>query len=216
MARTRQAQQSRAKRARTEESNDDSQVLKVPSRKDEFNTRTWWMVDLDSLDEMADRQGASHLVARCMREYGWDSSKAKKILKGYRQFLQLKVEYEDWDATKLSPSPLVDQMWHCHILDVFNYFHDCRLLCNGHLLGHNPDGAVDAKARSARIAATKQALMDTFGEAHIDFAITWKFPSDVSETQQKVEDERRQQLERRDPNDLITIRLRHGRLIPGW
>jgi small ubiquitin-related modifier len=92
-----------------------------------------------------------------MRVYYWNEEKARKVLKAYRQFLFLKKHYGDWDATMLSPSLLVDQMWHQHILDVVNYCHDMMLLC-GRLIGHNPDGAADAEGKIARDRRTREGL----------------------------------------------------------
>ncbi len=122
----------------------------VPPREDDFNEKTWWMVDLDPVEETS-LQGASVLVKRCMRMHGWDEAKARKVLASYRQFITLKKNHQDWNAEKLSPCYLVDQMWHCHILDVVNYCHDMMLLC-GHVVGHNPDGALDSAAKQKRDA----------------------------------------------------------------
>lgn len=57
-------------------------------------------------------QGASALVKRCMVEYNWDEDKARKVLLAYYQFIMLKKELNDWDATVLSPCYWVDRMWH--------------------------------------------------------------------------------------------------------
>ena len=115
----------------------------LSDRKNEFSENTWWLVDLDSQSQVT--QGATPLVKRCMRVYGWDAPKTRKFLVAYRQFLTLKKEQEDWDATVLSPCFLVDQMWHQHILDVVNYCHDMMLIC-GRVIGHNPDGGASGKA----------------------------------------------------------------------
>ena len=101
-------------------------------------------------------------MARCQREYLWDEAKCRRVLNAYRQFLELKRIFEDWDATILSPSQVVDQMWHQHLLDVTNYCHDTILLC-GHVVGHNPDGALDGPAKAARTNTTRDALFDNFG-----------------------------------------------------
>ena len=101
-------------------------------------------------------------MARCQREYLWDEAKCRRVLNAYRQFLELKKTFEDWDATILSPSQVVDQMWHQHLLDVTNYCHDTILLC-GHVVGHNPDGALDGPAKAARTKTTRDALFENFG-----------------------------------------------------
>ena len=60
-----------------------------------------------------------------------------------------------------APSHLVDQMWHQHILDVTNYCHDMMLLC-GHVVGHNPDGALDYGGKKIRDTNTHRGLEDLF------------------------------------------------------
>eukprot|EP00529_Nitzschia_sp_RCC80_P031858 CAMPEP_0113480380 /NCGR_PEP_ID=MMETSP0014_2-20120614/21845_1 /TAXON_ID=2857 /ORGANISM="Nitzschia sp." /LENGTH=354 /DNA_ID=CAMNT_0000373807 /DNA_START=14 /DNA_END=1078 /DNA_ORIENTATION=- /assembly_acc=CAM_ASM_000159 len=165
----------------------DSMIPEIPivGRQNVFTESLWWMVDLE-YDPVAEanspggtsssvfpstsstnRQGATSLVKRCMRMYGWDLPTTRKILKGYRQFLHLKRHFEDWDATLLSPSDQVDKMWHAHILDINNYLHDCILLC-GHVVGHNPDGMIDETAKASRIKTTRDALIDQFGPENFD------------------------------------------------
>ena len=153
----------------------DHPLILVSPRESDFNETTWWMVDLNSIVE-GSSQGASALVKRCMRTYGWDETKARKVLAAYRQFLVLKKELKDWNAEILSPCYLVDQMWHCHILDVVNYCHDMMLLC-GHVVGHNPDGALDYAAKQKRDATTLAALKEHF-ESY-DEAM-WNFSPDAA------------------------------------
>jgi small ubiquitin-related modifier len=149
---------------------DVPQIL-IASRDDEFTAASWWMVDIENEDVT---QGATPLVKRCMRVYNWNATRARKVLKAYRQFLFLKKHYEDWDAKLLSPSSLVDQMWHQHILDVVNYCHDMMLIC-GHVVGHNPDGAEDLGARKIRLERTHDAFKEHF-DGKFDAEI-WGFPS---------------------------------------
>lgn len=158
MVATRNAKRSRSHATGTNRNNDSAAEILITSRDDEFSASTWWMVDIDS-DDIA--QGATPLVKRCMRVYNWDEEKSRKVLKAYRQFLFLKKIHKDWDAAILSPSHLVDQMWHQHILDVVNYCHDMMLLC-GHVVGHNPDGAADVDGKRVRDAATREGLEEHF------------------------------------------------------
>ncbi len=69
----------------------------------------------------------------------------------------------DWDATLLSPSPSVEEMWRLHILDNTNHCHDMMLLC-GHVVGLNPDDVSDKKGMEERRFATKTALEMRFGQ----------------------------------------------------
>ena len=142
-----------------------SVVILMTPRENNFNEKTWWMVDINPVggDDTSSSQGASTLVKRCMRTYGWDELKTKQILNAYRQFITLKRETQDWDAQILSPCYLVDQMWHCHILDVINYCHDMMLLC-GRVVGHDVDGAfLDYVAKQKRDETTRELLQKKFG-----------------------------------------------------
>ena len=57
---------------------DDTQFFMMTQRENDFNEKTWWMVDLNPIGETSS-QGASPLMKRCMRTHGWDELKAKKI-----------------------------------------------------------------------------------------------------------------------------------------
>jgi hypothetical protein len=157
---------------------EDGVYVKIPPRVAEFATpNSWWLVDLHA-DDPKPSQGATVLVRRCMRAYGWTETKSRRVLAAYRQFLRAKAVKEDWGAAPLlSPSASVDQMWHQHILDVVNYAHDCVLLC-GRVVGHNPEDAFDDdEARKfARRCATKEALIEVYGESGVDQSETgeWK------------------------------------------
>jgi hypothetical protein len=61
------------------------------------------------------------LRERCMRDYGWDASKAQRALRAYWQFQQIKKIYKDYDSAHFLPSLSVDQMWCERIMDVPNY-----------------------------------------------------------------------------------------------
>jgi len=147
-------------------SSNNNNIL-ISTRENEFNERTWWMVDIMYDDEEGNSttQGATSLVKRCMRVHNWSIEKTRKILTAYRQFLTLKKEHKDWNATILSPSYLVDQMWHQHILDAVNYTHDMMLLC-GHFVGHNPDGVLNLQKKAKRDKATRKALEKRFANKY--------------------------------------------------
>jgi len=157
-------------------STDTPNIVTTP-REDAFNATTWWMVDLTPIGGSSP-QGASALVKRCMRTHGWDEAKARKVLDAYRQFIILKKNLQDWDANILSPCYLVDQMWHCHILDVVNYYHDMMLLC-GHVVGHNPEGALDSAGKQKRDETTRASLEDHFGS--YDEEVCGYSPDEASE-----------------------------------
>mmetsp|Transcript_25786 Transcript_25786/g.43724 ORF Transcript_25786/g.43724 Transcript_25786/m.43724 type:complete len:371 (-) Transcript_25786:185-1297(-) len=208
-ARTNNANKTSAKRSRRNISDDeelgsDRPLILVPPREDDFNEKTWWMVDLSPVEE-ASLQGASALVKRCMRTYSWDEAKARKVLAAYRQFIVLKKNHQDWNAKILSPCYLVDQMWHCHILDVVNYCHDMMLLC-GHVVGHNPDGALDAAAKNRRDDTTRASLEEHFGSYDEE---VWDYSPDAASETVGTEDSNYSESESGvHQDDTITIDVR--------
>jgi hypothetical protein len=101
------------------------------------------------------------LQARFAREHS--NTDVVSAYQEYRRFIELKITMGDYDATKLSPSPLIDSMWHLHILDIRRYEDMCSKLPS--LIHHNPDGGNDAASRSKRYEATLFAYRARFGEA---------------------------------------------------
>lgn len=89
-----------------------------------------------------------------MKTLGWERDFAAAAVREYFQFLELKMIVEDWNAEILSPSPLLDQIWHLHILDTRSYETDCRDIFDVNVrfdapgrvfqfIHHAPDGAHD-------------------------------------------------------------------------
>jgi len=112
------------------------------------------------------------LLPRCARQFGWTPEFCQRILTAYRQFMELKRQHEDWNATVLSPPVLVDKMWHEHILDVQHYVQACHNYCGNNLIvGHNPDGALDPAAQAFRIQTTKISVRARFDKQVIDSKI---------------------------------------------
>lgn len=127
-----------------------------------FDERTWWMVDLSCVADDAPNQGATPLVARCMRVHGWDEDHARRVLTAYKQFLALKKEKKDYYAKEITPSVEVEKMWKEHICDMGNYWHDCQLLC-GHVINYDPDESVDENVKASRTKNTIAAMKAKFG-----------------------------------------------------
>eukprot|EP00751_Fragilariopsis_kerguelensis_P029721 CAMPEP_0170906834 /NCGR_PEP_ID=MMETSP0735-20130129/926_1 /TAXON_ID=186038 /ORGANISM="Fragilariopsis kerguelensis, Strain L26-C5" /LENGTH=293 /DNA_ID=CAMNT_0011302803 /DNA_START=104 /DNA_END=982 /DNA_ORIENTATION=+ len=177
-------------------SNANDDLVEISSRPTLFNEETWWMLDLENKSVISTRQGATPLAARCQREYQWDETKCRTVLKAYRQFLMLKKHFQDWDATILSPSGPVDQMWHQHLLDVTHYCHDTKLLC-GHVVGHNPDGALDHTMKTRRTKTTRDALAELFGSDYVKEM--WFTQAELSAQEESTAV---------SGDDLVNIRLR--------
>ena len=120
----------------------------------------WWEVNRKH-DPPLDR-GATPLVERCMRVHGWNEAFTRRVLKGYRQFMELKSVMNDWQETKLSAPIAIQQMWEQHILDNLNYTDDCFLLF-GRVIGHDPDAILNERSTLDRIKTTKIAFQARYG-----------------------------------------------------
>jgi hypothetical protein len=131
----------------------------------------WWEVNRKHDPPLS--RGATPLVERSMRVLGWNEVFAKRTLKGYRQFMELKSVMNDWQETKLSAPLAIQQMWAQHLLDNLNYTDDCFLLF-GRVIGHNPDANVhNERALIDRVKTTKIAFQARYG-ADLDPEV-WDF-----------------------------------------
>jgi hypothetical protein len=120
-----------------------------------------------------------------MRVHGWTEGFARRVLKGYRQFMELKSVMNDWNELKLSPSVPINQMWELHLLDNLNYTEDCLLLF-GRVIGHNPDSILDGSALKERTMTTQIAFQARYGD-DLDQDV-WDFGDDWNkETMSKPE-----------------------------
>ena len=103
------------------------------------------------------------LKARLVRLKNWSEEKATAGVNAYEQFLKLKVALKDYKATKLSPTPLIDEVWHLHVLDTQKYANDCVDFC-GAVIHHDVDGDIDVIKREIRRNATKVAYEMQYGK----------------------------------------------------
>lgn len=110
------------------------------------------------------------VLERCSRLHNWNNTKA--VHEAYLQFMELKVQMQDWNAKLLSPPLLVDLMWHQHMLDPQSYWKACMDYC-GRLIGHDPDGGLDTAARNKRMDSTLVAVKARFGSDYN--ASLWTF-----------------------------------------
>ena len=126
--------------------------------------------------EPATAAGA-RLAVRCARKLGLNAKEVDDALAAYKQFMVLKAVSKDFDATKLSPPPLVDEIWHEHILDTRGY----RAFCDAafkQFVDHDPDGVLDCGARRVRRAATFHYLKLCFKDEY-NMEI-WNYPLENS------------------------------------
>ena len=141
----------------------------VPETRSQKSTKDskieqWWEVKrAQSPTDPTPTRGATPLIERCIRVHGFSEGFAMRVLKGYRQFMELKSVMNDWNETKLSPSVPILQMWEQHLLDNLNYSEDCLLLF-GRVIGHNPDAILNFSALRERILTTKIAFQARYGD----------------------------------------------------
>ena len=121
----------------------------------------WWEVNRKHDPPLT--RGATPLVERVMRVHGMSEMFAKRVLKGYRQFMELKSVMNDWQGQKLSPPIPISQMWEQHLIDNLNYTDDCFLLF-GRVIGHDPDACLDVRSTRDRINTTKIAFQARYGD----------------------------------------------------
>ena len=124
---------------------------------------------------LAPNSAGAELVSRLQRKLGISFAEAHERVMAYTQFLSLKAASLDIDATKLSPPPLIDRVWHEHVLDTKRYAPAC-LTAFGHPIHHDPNGDADVGLRARRREATLVALEKVYGDAY-DEEI-WAFPAE--------------------------------------
>lgn len=143
----------------------------------ESKIESWWEIRRAGPAEPAPTRGATPLIERCMRVHSFSEEFARRVLKGYRQFMELKSVMNDWQELKLAPSVPINQMWELHLLDNLNYTEDCLLLF-GRVIGHNPDAVLDGAALRERIMTTQIAFQARYGD-DLDQDV-WDFGDDWS------------------------------------
>ena len=125
---------------------------------------------------VAPNSAGAQLRSRLQRKLGINADEAWDRVDAYKQFLVLKAASFDVDATKLSPPPLIDHVWHEHVLDTKHYAPAC-LAAFGHPIHHDPNGDADVPARARRREATLVALKKVYGDRY-DEEI-WAFPAEA-------------------------------------
>jgi len=121
----------------------------------------WWEVNRKHDPPLT--RGATPLVERCMRVHGFSENFSRRVLKGYRQFMELKSVMNDWQGTKLTAPLPIQQMWEQHLVDNLNYTDDCFLLF-GRVIGNDPDAILDMKGNDSRVRTTKIAFQARYGD----------------------------------------------------
>eukprot|EP00980_Cylindrotheca_fusiformis_P009769 scaffold2153_cov131-Cylindrotheca_fusiformis.AAC.12 len=85
----------------------------------ESDAKSWWT---------GCPSGDLRLISRCQYVWNWSPKFCRRVLLGYKDFLELKQEANDFQGNQIIPSVAIRQMWQQHILDTHNYEKDCILL----------------------------------------------------------------------------------------
>eukprot|EP00854_Cymbomonas_tetramitiformis_P001762 gene1762-2428_t len=109
------------------------------------------------------------LVYELYRDKMWEIWFARKAAREYVRFIDLKVALKDFgegenDSLLVSPSPIVDAVWHTHLLNTRLYM----LFCNAfspRFVHHSTDGAHDTVPRKTRLRNTALAYRARFSKA---------------------------------------------------
>ena len=150
----------------------------------------------------------ARLAVRCARKLGLNAEEVADALAAYKQFMVLKGVSKDFDATKFSPPPLVDEIWHEHILDTRGYSAFCLAAFN-QVVHHNPNGDLEFN-RNPRRAFTLYKLKECF-EDEYDKSI-WTYPPDRPPKRRRVvvkeEPEPQQRTTNLTSDDKLNISVR--------
>jgi hypothetical protein len=100
-------------------------------------------------------------TSRLACEYGWSHEKARDAIGEYKKFIYLICV----SASPLTPSEVVDQVWHCHVLDTRSYWTG---LCEGVLgrpIHHDPTEGGGARTYHVldQYAETRSVYESEFG-----------------------------------------------------
>ena len=94
------------------------------------------------------------------------------------RFIVLKVYLGDLDATKMSPTFMVDKLWHAHILETPSYIDMCESTCNTTYIHHRSTNSRDGK-RGKRLQYTRGAY-DVLWPGDTDASWIWAHETGVS------------------------------------
>jgi hypothetical protein len=91
-----------------------------------------------------------------------------KPLYEFKRFLILKAVHKDTTASVLSPSKIVDEVWHQFLLFPLDYYSLCDMVLPAdslvRLIDHCPEGALQGPERIGRYYRTLEAYRDFFKE----------------------------------------------------
>ena len=105
--------------------------------------------------------------------------KAEPLLEEYRRFLAIKVIFGDTKLPpRFSPSAIINQVWHCHLLLSRHYLNCCKEL-GVHIIDHDPASSRDSlESRREGLESYKTSYKFVFQIIPPEFC--WPSPSTSS------------------------------------
>lgn len=88
---------------------------------------------------------------------------ATRLVQELGRFFYLKIQAEDYDASQLSPSPIIDKLWHHFLLYPKKYYQFCKKFAGGKIIDHSPDNRND-DGHWTRFRNTLSLYRSTFRE----------------------------------------------------
>ena len=121
-----------------------------------------------------DRGRIGAFSCRLRRDLGWSPHFTQRAIAEYRKFLWIAAT----SGREVTPSKVVDEVWHLHILHTQSYFNDLCRDTLGCVLHHNPGDGSAADARFPDNYRATLALYEaTFGPPPADI---WPRPETVA------------------------------------
>ena len=125
-----------------------------------------WIVE-STLNKIRNHPSKAKVI-RLFELYKNDKSlDTAKVWEHYARFVALKIFSGDFQTYKLSPSAMIDSMWHLHILDTRSYSEFCKDIFPpiGPLIHHDPFGQYSSdEEKSVRRNQTKIIYQYVFKE----------------------------------------------------
>lgn len=130
-----------------------------------MNTELWWKIEQFNLDHPIAEYGFS---TRLAYENAWTKNFTQKAITEYKKFMYLAATSD----YMVSPSEIVDVVWHQHLIFTQSYNEFCTLLGKNiqHIPStHNREEAEKFKRAKER---TRKLYNETFGEQPVDI---WEY-----------------------------------------
>jgi len=114
----------------------------------------------------------------------WDHKQTCDAINAYSEFMTLKIVNKDYDGTELSPTKVVDEVWHSHVMDTKAYqSFNSRYVKDGNFIHHDPLKALDVKGREARCKNTITQYRSYFGRSIPKDSHAWLYEGLVDESE---------------------------------